>query len=272
MSSFSAKLKLSSPPLFLKLSTLTLFIISHLSLLLVLLAVFFLLGLTTLVLTSLWQTTTSSILQSPLILILLLGTSLVVIVLVTMLVKLCSGTTSLASIPLSLALGCSLETLTALPLNLKKTGRNPFASSSSHNLTTELDNLSLIDLGFIGHPFTWSNKRTDDENIQQRIYRGVANSDWPSLYPHTTIHHLPVIGSDHNPLLLNTSTDNNHPKPFRFELMWLDDKTCYNTVHTSWNKPVFGSPPFKLHSKIKNVKKALNIWNTTQFGNCHKKF
>lgn len=53
--------------------------------------------------------------------------------------------------------------------------------------------------------------------------------------------------------------------------MWLDDKTCYNTVHTSWNKPVFGSPPFKLHSKIKNVKKALNIWNTTQFGNCQKK-
>lgn len=153
----------------------------------------------------------------------------------------------------------------------EKVGGLPFASSSSHDLASELNNLGLIDLGFNGNPFTWNNKRTGLRNIQQRIDRGVANSDWLTLFPHASITHLPIISSDHAPLLLNTSTDNHNPKPFRFEDMWLDDKACFDIVHQGWNIPVSGSPSFKLHSKIKNVKTALKAWNSNDFGNCHKK-
>lgn len=53
--------------------------------------------------------------------------------------------------------------------------------------------------------------------------------------------------------------------------MWLDDPSCFDIVHKGWSLHVNGSPSYKLHSKIKNVKNALKTWNTEHFGNCHKK-
>lgn len=123
----------------------------------------------------------------------------------------------------------------------EKKGGLSFASSSSHNFASDLSNLGLIDLGFHGYPYTWSNKRVGIDNIQQRLDRGVGNTDWISLFPLATIHHLPAIGSDHAPILLNTSVETNEPKPFRFENMWIDDKSCFDTVHQGWNLNHFGN-------------------------------
>lgn len=92
-----------------------------------------------------------------------------------------------------------------------------------------------------------------------------------SLFPHASVNHFPHIGSDHSPILLNTSTYPNVPKPFRFENMWLDDNTCFDTVQKGWNKSVSCSSQFKLHSRIKNVKQFLKDWNLNHFGNCYKK-
>lgn len=152
----------------------------------------------------------------------------------------------------------------------EKKGGNPFASSSNNNFSNNLDDLGLVDLGFHGNQFTWTNKRAGSDNIQERLDRGVANVDWITLFPHASILHLPAILSDHKPLL-STDINTNSPKPFRFESMWLDDKTCFDTVHNGWTMPVFGSPSYKLHARIKNVKLALKNWNSKHFGNCHEK-
>lgn len=47
----------------------------------------------------------------------------------------------------------------------EKIGGNPFASSSNHNFQTDLNDLSFIDLGFTGYPYTWNNKRSGHDNI-----------------------------------------------------------------------------------------------------------
>lgn len=153
----------------------------------------------------------------------------------------------------------------------EKQGGRPFASSSNHNLFYELNNFGLIDLGFHGQPFTWNNKRSGLANVQQRIDRGVANSQWCVLFPRSSIFHLPAISSDHTPLILNSCISPDGRKPFRFEAMWTSDPTCSDVVNSSWNKPVIGSPPFQLHSRIKNVKVALKKWNSNHFGNCQSK-
>lgn len=118
----------------------------------------------------------------------------------------------------------------------EKSGGKSFASSSKKTLYNDLNNLHLIDLGFHGHPFTWSNKRNGLANIQQRLDRGVANSDWCTLFPKASIFHLPAIGSDHSPLILNSNTNaNGGPKPFKFEAMWLDDDSCHDIVDHGWH-------------------------------------
>ncbi|KAL3634942.1 hypothetical protein CASFOL_021996 [Castilleja foliolosa] len=151
----------------------------------------------------------------------------------------------------------------------EKIGGLPFSSSSSHHLSNDLNNLGLIDLGFVGYPFTWDNKRVGINNIQQRLDRGVGSSDWITLFPQAEIHHLTPISSDHAPILLITAPDEKIPIPFKFENMWTDDPSCYDTVHSSWKKKAFGSPSYRLITKIKQVKSDLKLWNHSHFGNCH---
>lgn len=145
----------------------------------------------------------------------------------------------------------------------------PFLSSTKYSLSDDLNNLSLIDIGFSGNSYTWNNKRKCLANIPERLDRGVANSYWCTIFPHASILHLPVIASDHSPLLLNTyiTTKGGHT-PFKFEAMRLSDESCHDTVYNGWNQTVNGSPSFKLHSRIKNERFALKEWNKSHFGHC----
>lgn len=60
----------------------------------------------------------------------------------------------------------------------------------------------LIDLGFEGHAYTWSNKRSGMTNIQERLDTGYANKEWKLKFPEAKITHLAALKSDHRPLLL----------------------------------------------------------------------
>ncbi|KAL3634161.1 hypothetical protein CASFOL_021215 [Castilleja foliolosa] len=51
----------------------------------------------------------------------------------------------------------------------EKLGGLPFTSSSYHHLSNDLNNLGLIDLGYVGYPYTWDNKRVGVNNIKQRL-------------------------------------------------------------------------------------------------------
>lgn len=81
---------------------------------------------------------------------------------------------------------------------------------------------NLIDLGFEGPKYTWTNCRDNNRLIKTRIDRFHANSDWISLFPNSKVFHLPRIRSDHCPLLLSTQPRcNMGPRPFRLELFWI---------------------------------------------------
>ena len=106
----------------------------------------------------------------------------------------------------------------ALLSQFDKRGGKPFASSSTNGFSNLISYHGLIDLGFSGNPFTWSNKRPCRANIKERIDRAVSNSDWRMLFPNASLLHYPATSFDHNPLILNTSgTPLSLPKPFRFE-------------------------------------------------------
>ena len=82
----------------------------------------------------------------------------------------------------------------------------------------------MLDLGFSGNPFTWSNGQQGRVFIQERLDRGLVNGDWRSLFPRATVAHLAWVASDHAPFLLNTNGDNGaSPRPFRFEAFWASD-------------------------------------------------
>lgn len=90
-----------------------------------------------------------------------------------------------------------------------------------------LEEWELFDLGFIGHPFTWTNKQAGISNIQERLDRGVANELWRSIFPTARVSHLTRVMSDHCPIFLDWAGKRKRhglchkTKLYRFEDMWL---------------------------------------------------
>lgn len=87
---------------------------------------------------------------------------------------------------------------------------------------------AIIDMGFIGSKFTWTNNR-----IKERLDRAFCNDDWRVLFPEAFVQHLPRFKSDHYPIIIqlfsNTSL-NRLACPFRFQAMWLQHADFSNFV------------------------------------------
>ena len=84
-----------------------------------------------------------------------------------------------------------------------------------------LDTCNLLDLGFSGPKYTWSNWRQLTDLILERIDRCFANPSWRILFPEALVTHLPRVFSDHYPILLELAKPpaEMRNKPFRFQSM-----------------------------------------------------
>jgi hypothetical protein len=154
----------------------------------------------------------------------------------------------------------------------EKLGGRPVASSSLCPLKGFIDHFGLVDLGFSGNPFTWSNLRQGNDAIKERLDRGIANISWVHLHPEFALQHIPATFSDHHPILLNSAFSSSVlPRPFRFEEFWTKDPSCGAVIEASWNFPVQGSPAYCLVKKLLNTKNSLLKWNRISFGKIQTK-
>lgn len=120
----------------------------------------------------------------------------------------------------------------------EKKGGKPFADCSRRELHKFLEQCNLIYLGFKGNSFTWTNKRIGRANIKERLDKAVANVEWRSLFSNASIQHLPMIASDHAPLVINSTGDPlSRPKPFRFEEAWTREDSCASVIKNAWIDP-----------------------------------
>ena len=71
-----------------------------------------------------------------------------------------------------------------------------------------LTDCSLVDLGFSGWLFTWSNRRDGVAETWVRLDRGVCTQQWLDFFPNARIRHISVATSDHLGLVLDTLGSN----------------------------------------------------------------
>lgn len=129
----------------------------------------------------------------------------------------------------------------------------------------------LIDAGFIGSAFTWSNGLINHPNTWERLDRALYDTKFLLEVPAISVQHLPRLHSDHCPLFISHIDFNSSPKPFRFLRMWTSHCSFMKFVEDNWNTECVGQPLNILHCKLKRLRTALREWNWNIFGDIRGK-
>ena len=104
-------------------------------------------------------------------------------------------------------------------VNDDKFGGRAVSVNSSLLFKECLDKCNMIDIGFVGRHYTWTNRREIQALIQERIDRFFVNLQWCLLYLDAKVTHLPRYHSDHCLVLLEMQLGVSREKkrPFRFQ-------------------------------------------------------
>uniref|UniRef100_A0A2N9H5A8 CCHC-type domain-containing protein n=1 Tax=Fagus sylvatica TaxID=28930 RepID=A0A2N9H5A8_FAGSY len=150
----------------------------------------------------------------------------------------------------------------------EKWGGNRPSNSRMSEFKNCLNACNMIDLGFSGPKFTWSNCHDVSSLIMERLDRALANPDWRILFPEAIVTHLTKTHSDHCPFLLTLCPIIPHvlPRPFRFENIWLSHSDFLSIVDQAWAVP---AP--NLSVTFNTFASLVSVWNKREFGNIFKK-
>ena len=130
-----------------------------------------------------------------------------------------------------------------------------------------LSDLQLCDLMASGQQFTWMNKREEDSFVMERLDKAFASTEWINHYHLYYLRNLPIIKSDHGPVILDFEHQTPfRNRPFRFEQMWITHPSCKDMVSKAWEWQSSGSRAAKLRNKLNNIKTVARKWNREVFG------
>ncbi|KAH7862901.1 hypothetical protein Vadar_010843 [Vaccinium darrowii] len=142
--------------------------------------------------------------------------------------------------------------------NSDKMGGNSPNQRAISLLHEMISDSGLIELEFKGPKFTWRNNRQGGDFIMERIDMAFASAEWQECYDKAMVFVEPAIGSDHNPLVLNTEVPlEKVGKPFKFESFWIMEDGCTDVVMDSWNRGQEGSIMFSVCQKLKVCKSGV---------------
>ncbi|KAG6666594.1 hypothetical protein CIPAW_01G042200 [Carya illinoinensis] len=156
----------------------------------------------------------------------------------------------------------------------EKTGGRARTDRQMQEFHEVLDDCGLLDLGYIGNPFTWCNKRVPEQSISERLDRGLANLKWKTFYPMASVSHGSVTYSDHVPIkfqLQNDRYQSRGKKLFHFEAMWVEDKSCKPLIEKAWVSTTGERTMVGVMKQIQKCGEHLAKWNQASFGNVQKK-
>lgn len=126
-----------------------------------------------------------------------------------------------------------------------------------------LNSCDLLDLGYSGKIYTWSNRRSNNSQIFKSLDRFTDNSDFIDLVTKHSVWHLDWSCSYHRAIELNFSFCSNpimrrrHHKNFRFKEIWSNHSDCEQIILNSTD---WGSSIVPLMTKLKRFSSNLISW------------
>ena len=103
--------------------------------------------------------------------------------------------------------------------------------------------------------------------VLERLDSAIASNEWFSRFRGTKVQHLLTHSSDHKAILIKldgiTLRQN---RPFKFELMWLREGSCSDTVIKVWGPSSQNANMLQIVGKIKACGEKLSTWSLQSFG------
>lgn len=116
----------------------------------------------------------------------------------------------------------------------EKFGGKKHSSKRMHDFNCLLNDCNLLDLGFNGPKYTWSNYRKSNLNLE-RLDRFLANPSWIAHFPNNIVTHLPRTTSDYCPIMINLNPNQTRrTKSFKLESMWLNHPMFDSIIDLNW--------------------------------------
>ncbi|KAL2498245.1 Uncharacterized protein Adt_23795 [Abeliophyllum distichum] len=145
--------------------------------------------------------------------------------------------------------------------NGERTGHNTRDRGTSDFADMMMD-CGLTDAGYSGNQYTWTNGR-----VWKRLDRVLINSAVGSSCSRFSVRHLNRSTSDHSPLLIQWSSDDDlGPRPFRFLNVWSRNHDFLSFVSQKWSFPTHHTGMTALWEKIFRLKQGLRWWNRHVYG------
>ncbi|KAK9045463.1 hypothetical protein V6N11_059343 [Hibiscus sabdariffa] len=114
-----------------------------------------------------------------------------------------------------------------------------------------------------GRTFTWSNHRSDEDAILEKLDRVLVSLEWSNAFPKALRILNAALASDHAPIfLLLKGVNKRYKKDFKFEAKWVLEEDCLENVKEGWPlgnsnsyNPVFSKKLNKTRSKLRQWSK-----------------
>jgi hypothetical protein len=135
-----------------------------------------------------------------------------------------------------------------------------------------LNDCGLVDLGFIGPKYTWSNRQEGDDLVKVRLDRAVANVAFRDLFEDCQVENVVTTASDHFAISIsfNQRHEVNFVNPvqqgFRFEAAWLRSPEYKEFLEKAWRDGNDSGTLLSTFSNLQRVAGALKKWGHETFG------
>lgn len=98
---------------------------------------------------------------------------------------------------------CCIGDFNELLADYEKDGLRPVHQNRIDLFRAFLNSTGLMDFDLKGCKYTWMGNPRNGISTREKIDRVLANWEWRSFYPHATALALPMISSDHSPIVLH---------------------------------------------------------------------
>ncbi|CAN1152796.1 hypothetical protein LINPERHAP2_LOCUS18981 [Linum perenne] len=123
--------------------------------------------------------------------------------------------------------------------------------------------MDLLDLDFVGPRFTWFRG-----SLRERLDRGLATMRWRSEFPNSFVTHLPLLRSDHRPIMtcfFGLEIPDRSSRPFRFLVPWMAHEDFPGVLSSTW------SSSRDARINLAALENNLRCWNRDSFGNIQQR-